>query len=72
MVRKVESSIRPDHIIHSQHVQPRRNAILPAPPEECDGFLARVIRICDQFMPELGDVRLGSQMWWTPRENAQK
>jgi hypothetical protein len=72
MVRKVESSIRPDHIIHSQHVQPRRNVILPALPECCDGLWARVNRICDQFMPQPGDVRLGSQMWWTPRENAQK
>jgi hypothetical protein len=71
MVRKVECSICPDHIIHSQHVQPGRNVIPPAP-EGCEGLWARVTRICDQFMPQMEDVRLGSQMWWTPRESAQK
>jgi hypothetical protein len=70
MVRKVESSIYSDQIIHSQHIQPGHNHF--ALPESCEGLWARVDRICDQFMPQVSNVRLGSKMWWTPQENAQK
>jgi hypothetical protein len=70
MVRKAKSSSCSDRIIHSQHVQPRHNP--PALPASCEGLWARVNRICDQFMPQPSNVRLSSQMWWTPQENAQK
>ena len=73
MAREVELSLFPQRpILHSQLVLPRRRPVLPPLPENCESLWARVNRICDQYMPELFDARLGPKTWWTPGENAQR
>lgn len=59
-------------ILHSQLVLPRRKVVLPPLQENCESLWTRVNRICDQYMPELFDVRLGPKTWYTPGENAQR
>ena len=73
MAREVERSVSPHHpILHSQLVLPRRKVVRPAPPENCESLWARVNRICDRYMPELFDMRLGPPTWWTPEEKAHR
>jgi len=73
MVREVEHSISPRHpILHSQLAPPRRNVVLPPLPDNCESLWVRVNRICDRYMPQLLDMRLGPKMWWTRGENSQR
>lgn len=73
MANEVERSVSPHHpILHSQLVLPRRRVALPPLPENCESLWARVNRICDRYMPELFDMRLGPKTWCTPGENDQR
>lgn len=69
-VERLSSPYRP--ILHSQLVLPRRKAVLPPLPENCESLWVRVNRICDQYMPQLFDTRMGPQIWWKPGENAPR
>jgi len=44
----------------------------PPLPDNCESLWVRVNRICDRYMPQLLDMRLGPKMWWTPGENSQR
>lgn len=57
-------------ILHSQLVLPRRKVVLSPLQDNCESLWTRVNRICDQYMPELFDMRMGPKMWYTPGENA--
>lgn len=73
MASEVELSVSPQRpILHSQLVLPRRKAVLPPLPENCESLWARVNRICDRYMPELFDMRLGPKTRCKPAENAQR
>jgi hypothetical protein len=73
MAREVKVSVSPHRpILHSQLVPPKRKRVPPAPAENCDSLWTRVNRICDRYMPELFDTRLGPNVWWTPGENVPK
>lgn len=69
-VQRSGSPYRP--ILHSQLVLPKRRTVLPPVPENCESLWTRVNRICDQYMPELFDMRIGPKTWCTPGENAQR
>jgi hypothetical protein len=72
MVRKLESPLCPDHIIHSQGVLARRIVVLPILPEHSESLWTLVTRICDRYMPQLLDSRSGPQIWRTPWESVQQ
>jgi hypothetical protein len=72
MLCKLESSIFPDHILHSQLISPRRSFVLPLLPEHSESLWTLVNCICDRFMPQLSDPRFGPQMWQTPWEIVQR
>lgn len=73
MASEVPSSVLPHHAIpHSQLVLPKRKAVLPAVPDNCECLWVRVNRICDQYMPELFDLRIGPRTWCAPEENRQR
>jgi len=73
MANEVERYSSAHHSIpHSQLVLPRRKVVLPPLPENCESLWARVNRICDQYMPELFDMRLGPRTWWTSGEDPQR
>jgi hypothetical protein len=59
-------------ILHSQLVLPKRKVVLSPLPENCESLWTRVNRICDQYMPELFDMRMGPKTWCAPGENAQR
>lgn len=56
MVGEVESPIAEVPIMHS-HVSK------PAFVQDCESLWVRVHRICDQYMPEFCDLRVGPKLW---------
>jgi hypothetical protein len=72
MVCEVESPISPRPIIHSQLVIPRRDVVLPALYENSESLWTRVNRICDRYMPQLFDMRVGPKVWRALGDNSQK
>lgn len=73
MVGEVERSVSAHPpVLHSQLVLPRRKLAPPAPPENCESLWTRVNRICDRYMPELFDMRIGPKTWCAREENPQR